>query len=137
MNNNLEKKLTKSDIKPTAMRLLVLQYLTEQTNTVALKDLETAFYNADTSTLYRTLKTFEEKKLTHSIDDGTGKVKYALCLETCECSLEDQHFHFHCNKCEETFCLTSQNVPAIDLPVNFKLMQANLVLKGICANCNG
>ncbi len=136
MNEELEARLNKSDIKPTAMRLLVLQYLMEHKKSVSLNALEAAFYKADKSTLFRTLKTFEERKLIHSIDDGTGSVKYALCLETCECALNDQHFHFHCNKCGETFCLTNQSIPPVDLPLNFKLQQANLVLKGICANCN-
>lgn len=136
MNEELEARLNKSEIKPTAMRLLVLQYLMEHKNSVSLNDLEAAFYKADKSTLFRTLKTFEERKLIHSIDDGTGSVKYALCLETCECAINDQHFHFHCNKCGETFCLTNQSIPPVDLPVNFELQQANLVLKGICANCN-
>ncbi len=135
MQENLEDKLNKSKIKPTAMRLLVLQYFTEQTTAVSLKSLEEGFHNADTSTLYRTLKTFEKQKLIHSIDDGTGQMKYALCLETCECVLADQHYHFHCNKCEETFCLSSQNIPSIELPKGFTMTQANLVLKGVCANC--
>lgn len=136
MNEELESRLQKSEIKPTAMRLLVLQYMTEQSASVSLNNLEAAFYKADKSTLYRTLKTFEERKLIHSIDDGTGSVKYALCLETCACALNDQHFHFHCSKCGETFCLTNQSLPPVELPVGFSLDQANLVLKGICANCN-
>ncbi|MGB1018913.1 MAG: Fur family transcriptional regulator [Chitinophagales bacterium] len=135
MQNPLEEKLNNNNIKPTAMRILVLQYLMEKNAAVSLKSLEASFHKADTSTLYRTLKTFEEKKLIHSIDDGTGQMKYALCLETCNCVLADQHYHFHCTVCEETFCLTSQNIPSIELPKGFSMAQANLVLKGVCAHC--
>lgn len=132
----LEKRLQESKIKPTAMRLLVLQYLTEKPTAVSLKSLEESFHKADTSTLYRTLKTFEEHKLIHQIDDGTGQKKYALCRETCACEIENQHYHFHCNECGETFCLISQTLPSIQLPTNFTMTQANLVLKGTCANCS-
>jgi Fur family ferric uptake transcriptional regulator len=135
IHKKLEDKLEKKLIKPTAMRLLVLQYLTEQTKAVSLSDIETAFERADKSTLFRTLKTFEKSKLIHSIEDGTGHLKYALCLEGCSCSPIDLHYHFHCNKCKETFCLTTLNIPSIELPKNFEMQQANMVIKGICANC--
>jgi Fur family ferric uptake transcriptional regulator len=130
-----EKVLENRNITPTAMRLLVLQYLSEQKNAVSLKDLEEGLIRADRSTIFRTLKTFEEKKLIHSIDDGTGSLKYALCYESCHCAPEDIHYHFHCQKCEATFCLDSVRVAGIELPRGFRLQQANLVIKGLCPNC--
>ena len=75
----LEKKLEDRNIKPTAMRLLVLRKLVESGSSISLSELDGKFEQADKATLYRTLKTFEDKKLIHSIDDGTGSVKYALC----------------------------------------------------------
>jgi Fur family ferric uptake transcriptional regulator len=135
MNKNLEHKLTGNDIKPTAMRLLVLKFFTEQNRAVSLADIEKVLESADKSTLFRTLKTFENNKIIHSIEDGSGHLKYALCLEGCSCSPVDLHYHFHCNMCKETFCLTELNVPTIELPKDFEMQQANLVIKGICANC--
>ncbi|MDD3323474.1 MAG: transcriptional regulator, partial [Paludibacter sp.] len=55
-------KLTSRNIKPTAMRELVLDILTEQKMAISLSDLEQKFHKSDKVTLYRTLKTFEEKK---------------------------------------------------------------------------
>ena len=132
----LEDKLKERSIQPTAMRLLVLQYLMEKSTATSLKDMEEYFERADKSTLFRTLKTFEKNKLIHRIEDGSGHLKYALCLEGCECSPQDLHYHFHCNTCKETFCLTSHNIPSVELPKNFKMQQANMVIKGLCANCN-
>jgi len=132
----IEEKLKSNAIKPTAMRLLVLQYFTEKTKAVSLKDLENELDYADKSTLFRTLKTFEENKIVHSIEDGSGLTKYALCLEACNCEIQDLHYHFHCTHCESTFCLTTLNIPKIELPTNFKMNQANMVIKGLCANCN-
>lgn len=134
--NQVENRLNQRDIKPTAMRILVLQYLMEQENAVSLQMIEEAFESADKSTLYRTLKTFEKNNLVHTIDDGTKQLKYALCLESCECETQDLHYHFHCTECENTFCLTQHNIPKIELPKNFKMKQANLVIKGLCENCN-
>lgn len=123
-------------IKPTAVRLLVLRQLMEEEKAVSLKDLEQILIHSDKSTIFRTLKTFEQQKLIHSIADGSGVTKYALCLESCECAPQDQHFHFHCVNCEATFCLPKQSIPIVQLPPKFTLQQANLVLKGVCANCN-
>jgi Fur family ferric uptake transcriptional regulator len=136
MNEVLENRLQQRQIKPTSMRILVLQYLMQQDKAVSLQSIENAFELADKSTLYRTLKTFEKNKLVHSIDDGTKQLKYALCLESCECETNDLHYHFHCNKCNNTFCLTNQNIPQIELPKNFKMEQANMVIKGLCEKCN-
>ena len=133
---NTDDKLTNRDIKPTAMRELVLDILTEQTAAISLSDLEQNFHKSDKVTLYRTLKTFEEKKLIHSIDDGTGAVKYALCKETCQCHPEELHVHFYCLKCQHTFCLSDIPIPSINLPVNFSVKNINMVVKGVCSNCN-
>lgn len=131
----IDKKLSTKNVKPTAMRELVLKILSEQTSAVSLADIENMFNKADKTTLYRTLKTFEENKLIHSIDDGTGAVKYALCKETCQCHPEDLHVHFFCIKCQHTFCLSDIPIPSINLPVNFSIENINMVVKGVCSNC--
>ena len=135
MSNNISDKLADKHVKPTAMRELVLKILSEQTNAVSLADIENLFDKADKTTLYRTLKTFEENKLIHSIDDGTGSVKYAMCQDNCQCDPEDLHVHFFCSKCQQTYCLKEIPIPPINLPANFKLETSNMLVKGICANC--
>lgn len=132
----LEQKLENKNIKPTAMRLLALKQLVEKGAAVSLKDLEDRFEKADKVTLYRTLKTFEEKKLIHRIDDGTGSVKYALCVEGCECETQDQHIHFHCVQCGETYCLTQTKIPQTQIPSGFNASSASMLYKGSCANCD-
>lgn len=131
----MEDRLTKRDIKPTAMRELVLKVLTEQKTAISLSDLEHQFEKADKVTLYRTLKTFEENKLIHSIDDGSGSIKYALCLESCMCHPKDLHVHFKCIRCNQTYCLKDIPVPGIVLPSGFALESINMVVKGVCINC--
>ncbi|PCH78548.1 MAG: transcriptional repressor [Flavobacteriaceae bacterium] len=136
MNDKEENKLSSRGVRPTAMRILVLKYMTNLTHTTSLLDLEMHFSTADRSTLFRTLKTFEKKGIIHKIEDGTGVLKYGLCTASCSCSLSDQHFHFYCEKCQETFCLNQVKIPNIEIPKHFVLKQSNLVLKGLCSNCN-
>lgn len=135
MNEQLDKMLKWRRIRPTVMRELVLRILKERKSAISLPELELEFEKVDKATLYRTLKTFEENKLIHSIHDGTGSVKYALCNETCECEPADQHVHFLCDSCRHIFCLNDISIPNISLPENFTMHHAELLMKGICADC--
>jgi len=135
MNDKLNKKLQHRNVKPTAMRELVIQVLLEQKTAISLKELEGKFDQVDKSTLFRTLKTFEDKKIIHSIEDGSGSIKYAVCVDTCECMPNDLHVHFHCSKCQNTYCLNDIPIPEINMPVGFYLESVNMVVKGICVNC--
>lgn len=133
-----DKFLENKGVRPTAMRLLVFQHLAKSKVASTLSDIENTFAKADRTTLFRTLKTFEQKGVVHQIDDGSGIMKYALCEEGCKCELErDLHLHFHCTNCGDTVCLTEQKIPHINLPEGFIAEDANLVLKGICDNCSG
>lgn len=136
MEKEIEVKLTKRNIKPTAMRLLVLDYLVKQSSAVSLTDIENAFKNSDRITLYRTLRTFENSALIHSIDDGSGATKYAVCEEGCECNYPDDiHLHFFCEKCQRTFCLPKIKMPPLSAPENFQLSYVSLVGRGTCDQC--
>lgn len=131
----LEITLQDRGIKPTAMRTLVLEKLMIQQYAISHKELLTQFEKVDNVTVFRTLKTFLEKKLIHSIDDGTGIIKYALCGLHCRCIPTDLHTHFHCLRCEQTFCLTDSQIPEVTVPKNFIIKSTNLVIKGFCDNC--
>lgn len=137
MNPDIESKLQQKNIRPTAMRLLVYEFLEKQVVATSLTDIENTFDKSERTTLYRTLKTFEENGIVHKIDDGSGIAKFALCEDQCNCDLEtDLHLHFHCTNCNETQCLTEQKIPHINLPPGYKAIDANLVVKGICNKCN-
>jgi Fur family ferric uptake transcriptional regulator len=136
MNAGTEQKLVDKKINPTAMRLLVLDLLLKQNSAISLSDIEKGLEPADRTTIYRTLKTFEEKGLTHVIDDGTGSPKYALCLEECDANEHhDLHVHFYCISCKETFCLPNCKIPDLSLPKDFTATEMNLVVKGVCDRC--
>ncbi|MFB9052365.1 Fur family transcriptional regulator [Formosa undariae] len=130
--------LESKSIRVTAMRILICDFLSEKQEAVTLSDIENAFDKVDRTTLYRTIKTFEEKEIVHQIDDGTGVTKYALCEPNCHCDLDtDLHLHFHCTQCEATVCLTDHKIPKIKVPKGFIAEHVNLVVRGICDKCNG
>ena len=129
-------KLIDKNINPTAMRILVLNLLLKQVSAISLSDIEKALLPADRITIYRTIKTFEEKGLVHLIDDGTGSPKYALCMDECDADdHHDMHVHFYCTTCKETFCLPDHRIPQISLPPDFRPAEMNLTVKGVCDKC--
>lgn len=133
----IEELLESKGVRITAMRLLISKFLAGKKVAVTLSDIENAFAKSDRTTLYRTLKTFEEKAIVHQIDDGTGITKYAMCEEGCNCEMEqDLHLHFHCYNCGETVCLTEHKIPLIKVPDGFVSENVNLVVKGICDKCS-
>jgi Fur family ferric uptake transcriptional regulator len=133
---SLEGKLLQNSIKPTAMRLLVLKFLQQQNSAISLSDIERGLENSDRITLYRTLKTFEENSIVHSIMDGSGAIKYALCEDGCQCAFpQDIHLHFYCVECKHTFCLPKIKVPELAVPKNFTVNDVNVIANGICEAC--
>ena len=127
--------LARRDIQPTAIRLLVLDVLMRAKQSLSLTDLDNALDTVDKSTIYRTLTLFLGHHLIHSIDDGTGSFKYAVCQDDCSCAVGDLHTHFHCERCNRTFCFNNLPAPMVKLPEGFTIDSINYVLKGLCPEC--
>lgn len=130
-------------IKPTAIRLLVYDTLAKADCALSLSDIEARLGTVDKSSIFRALTLFLAHHILHSVDDGSGMAKYALCAPGCHChtaapgSLSDLHTHFRCERCRRTFCLRGLPVPTVVLPEGFRLTSANYVLVGICPQCAG
>lgn len=86
--------LAKREIQPTAIRILVLQAMLKAGRSVSLLDLEKILDTVDKSSIFRTITLFLSHHLVHSIDDGTGSFKYAVCSAGCSCEVNDLHTHF-------------------------------------------
>lgn len=133
--NDTYKLLQVKGVKPTSMRKLVYEMLQERKSAMSLYEIERQFDNVERSTIYRALKVFQENNLAHTVYDGSGAVRYALCDEGCQCTLDDQHVHFLCNHCGQSYCLRSLPVPQLELPEGFALEGAHFVVTGTCPNC--
>lgn len=133
---HIEEMFALRKIRPTAIRTMVLRAMIGHTSAFSLPDLEEELATVDKSTLSRTIRLFHEHHLIHSIDDGSGAVKYSVCRDDCQCALGDLHVHFHCNRCGNTYCMEHISIPNIALPEKFTLESVNFVMKGICAQCS-
>ena len=134
--NNIEQRLVKCGIRPTATRMLIYKHILEQNNTFSLGDIENAMMTIDKSTIFRTLILFKEHHLIHAIEDESVAIKYCLCRNQGECEEVEYHCHFYCEKCRKTFCLDYTLVTPIALPDGFKMRQIDYVVKGICKDCS-
>ena len=92
--------------------------------------------NFDRVTIYRTLQTFTEKGIIHTIPTADNAVLYALCKECEEGHHHDDHVHFICTNCEKTICLDDVVSPKIELPEGFVSENVQVVIKGVCKECN-
>ena len=135
MENECIAKLERRDIKPTAMRVLILRTMMAIPRAVSLADLEEELDTVDKSTIFRAITLFHAHHLIHCIDDGSGALKYAVCSDDCDCSVSDLHSHFYCERCHRTFCFENIHVPVVNLPDGFTVLSVNYVLKGVCPAC--
>ena len=123
-------------VKPTSTRLLVYRALAGHRRALSLRELDDELDTVDRSTIFRTLTLFLAHHLVHAIEDGTGVTKYEACEGGDECSLDDQHIHFFCTRCQRTFCFHTTHVPAISLPEGFAMEGVNYLVKGVCPDCS-
>lgn len=133
--NDIIERLESKGIRPTAVRLLVAQVLANAASPLSLSDIETMLDTAPKSTIFRALNLFLEHRLVHSFEDGSGSLKYELCNGDAECSVNDMHTHFYCEKCQRTFCFKTIQVPTIELPCGFTMRSVNYMIKGLCDKC--
>jgi Fur family ferric uptake transcriptional regulator len=131
--------LHKSGLRSTSPRLGVLKIIADRDAAISQPSLEKMMGDkVDRVTLYRILKTFEEKGILHKVMDLNGTANYAICSSNCsEHQHHDEHFHFNCVKCGNVYCLNDLHLPAVKLPNGFNAESINLVITGSCNHCNG
>lgn len=136
--NTISNILKQSKLSVTANRQKILQLFFENNGALAHADIEKKNgKDIDRVTVYRTLQSFVEKGIIHTIPTSDNSIKYALCKDECEEGHHhDHHIHLVCNICHITFCLDNVVTPEIKLPQGYTMIQADVVVKGICKNCN-
>lgn len=130
--------LREKNIKVTETRTEILRILSEANAAISYSSIqERTQIKLDKVTVYRTLDTFENKGIIHSVPSAEGVKLYSFCKDDChDHSHDDNHVHFHCEKCDETTCLYDSVIPEIELPKNYKISVSKLIVHGICPNCD-
>jgi len=138
MQENISTYLKNKKLSITLARENILQLFVNQRTALAHNDIEQSLKNKiDRVTIYRTLNTFVQKGLLHTIPSADNMIKYALCKENCsEEAHTHNHLHFTCIACEQTECLPQQATPQVKTPKGYKTLQTEIVLTGYCKKCN-
>lgn len=129
--------LRRNNLSVTDSRKKIVQLFLEQTGALAHGDIERkAGEKFDRVTIYRTLQTFVDKGIIHTIPTADNSIRYALCKDECsEGHHHDHHIHFVCNKCQNTYCLDDVVTPEIRLPKGYLAGHVEVVVEGVCKNC--
>ena len=128
--------LKRNSLRATPVRKQLLQIFLDADAALSNQDIEAKMSEADRVTLYRTLKSFQEKGIIHRAYDNTDVAKYATCSDHCDSHAHhDEHLHFHCSNCDNTFCVDEIPIPQLEMPTGFTAHSTNIVVEGICGQC--
>jgi Fur family transcriptional regulator, ferric uptake regulator len=131
--------LKRNQLSVTDSRKKILDLFLTNNGALAHNDIEKRTGEKfDRVTIYRTLQTFVEKGIIHTIPTADNSVLYALCKDECSTGHHhDNHVHFVCDNCNVTYCLDDVVTPEVKLPKAFTPKVIEVVVKGICENCSG
>jgi Fur family transcriptional regulator, ferric uptake regulator len=129
--------LRRNSLSVTESRKKILNLFLNVQGALAHGDIERkAGEKFDRVTVYRTLQTFVEKGIIHTIPTTDNSVRYALCKDNCAGGHHhDDHVHFICMQCGTTLCLEEVVVPEIKIRRGFSVNEIEVVVKGICLDC--
>ena len=137
MREQIKDILKRNNLSFTGSREKILGLFLHEENALAHGDIEKkAGEKFDRVTVYRTLQTFVEKGIIHTIPTDDNAVLYALCKDDCyEGHHHDHHVHLVCTECGNTFCLDNVVTPDIKLPKGYTSKQIEVLIKGMCRGC--
>lgn len=138
MQKKIDELLKKNHLSVTGGRRKILELFLQQDGALSHSDIEKrAGEKFDRVTVYRTLQTFLEKGLIHSIPSPDNSLRYALCKEGCSAGHHhDDHVHFICTSCGNTVCLEEVTIPPIKLTGGYVIEQVEMLISGVCKSCN-
>ena len=136
-NSRLNEILRRKNLSVTDSRRKILKLFLSTPDAMAHGDIEKkAGEKFDRVTIYRTLQTFVEKGIVHTIPTADNSVLYALCKDCKEGHHHDDHVHFVCSQCDRTICLDDVISPNIVLPEGYVADSVQVVIHGTCKDCN-
>ena len=106
--SEIESRLQKAGIRPTAVRILIMDALGKLDRPISSLELEMRLDTVDRSSISRTLALLLDKGLAH----------------------------FHCVRCGKTVCLPDQGLYIPQLPAGYVATTANFVITGLCPECS-
>lgn len=134
MNNVAAQILKKLSIYNTKPRVLILNMFLDAKTTLDYLTLKKYIgKEIDRGTIYRTLYLFLEKNLLYTIPSEDGIIHYALQLNK---SITKRRVHFVCSKCKKIINLPDSSMPEIKISERLKVENIDVLLSGICDECD-
>lgn len=131
-DNQITTFLLEKEIRPTHQRIEIMKYLNHHkvhpTADMIFLELKDSIPTFSKTTVYNTLKLFQEKGVLSALATDEDQVRYEANLTP--------HGHFKCIHCGEIF--------DIDIPDAFpqqksleghRILEYQIMIKGICAHC--
>ena len=137
METQIDHILKKNQLSITGSRKKILEFFLQSNGALAHADIEKKTGEKfDRVTVYRTLQSFLDKGIIHTIPTADNSIRYALCKDDCsEGHHHDNHVHFVCSKCSNTICLDHVTIPSVKLPLGFKASEFQMIVSGTCRAC--
>ncbi len=134
---NVQEYLLSKGVRPSPQRIAIMNYLLDNCNhpTVeAVYDaLHTSMPTLSKTTVYNTLKLFEEKKVVQLLNIDERNVRLDATMEP--------HAHFQCMRCGKIFDVSVKNggkmveLLGMNEMTGFEVQQTQIYYKGICPHC--
>lgn len=129
---NVSARLKEVNIKPSLQRIKIFEYLLKNnihpTVDMIFQKLSPEIPTLSRTTIYNTLKLFEEHRLIKNVNFGETEIRYD--------AVKPVHGHFKCEQCGKIYDF---NYNYNDLKYkgleSFTLNQTDIIIKGICKTC--
>lgn len=130
-------RLKQADLRVTQSRKEILGLFLQHPHALSHSQIDELTGNRfDRVTLYRSLKSFVDHGLIHEVIDDQSTVKYSLCSADCDAKKHaDNHAHFKCSRCDQTWCLPSTHIPSLNIPTDYRVDSVAILVTGLCARC--
>ena len=124
-------------LKKTPIRTEMLELFMGHDFALSASDIVTKMTAGhDRVTIYRALNSFEEHGIVHRASEDRQSIKYAMCSSNfMDEPNADEHVHFICDECHQTYCLEDVEVPEVEVSDEFSISRVNYTLNGICKEC--
>ncbi len=132
LDHEISHLLLEKDIRPTYQRLEIMRYLYEHrvhpTAEMIYAELKETIPTFSKTTVYNTLKLFQEKGLLAALATAEDQVRYEANLIP--------HGHFQCVRCGRLFDIDiPEAFPGQTSLAGHRILEYQIILRGICRDC--
>lgn len=129
--------LERHQVKKTAPRISIIQAFQKESIPLSESDLKVILGNLyDRTTFYRNMQTLTDAGIIHRVVADNVQVKYVLNNCEHEHHHTSDHVHFYCQQCKKLICMEDLQIQAHTLPDGFKQKSCDMIIRGLCQNCN-